>query len=297
MRINLVRPQSVQSTEYLWSGEIDVLNEDPVDFTIWASSPKKLYIFSLRFEKKGANTFIVLHEDKSKTLLRIQNSLSDYDIIVHQAGVNGGTKFVAEKGKSIRFAWDQPIQEKLQIKLEILGQGKKVYPVKDFRCDFSTVETPQEIVVPREGKAPLKFTCVVELVENTKVFRLYNSKKVDFSKVVRGNRKKTRQFTLSLHYVGLSFVTTLKARRMELLYLTVVDTELAIEDAGDYYAGQARVKFINMDANHLIWTTYPVLCTTANFDELKDPDRYLLSISFTMQKDTDKVIQGVVSAV
>ena len=284
-------PEEVST--YRYSGEIDVLSSEAVDFIIPETNMKNYHIFNILMERSGPNYFIILQESQNNTLLKIQNDLEEYDLLVSQPASSKPTVFKVERGKTVNFAWDIPLTEKKEVKIEFMDSKGMIYGRKDLRIDFDLLESLQESSFEREGQENMKFLCNVKLIENAKVMRVFeikgsiNEAKKKLTWMKKDDGSKVRRLTVALNQIGLSFITTLNNRRIELFYASIIDFELSVEMMKYTYAAQARVKFINVDTNHSACPIYPVCLTTANFEEIRDSNRYTLDISFVVQKNPE----------
>ena len=231
------------------------------------------------------NTYIVLRES-NEALLQIHNCLTKYDVEVSQALANDGTVFRVDTGKKVGFAWDDAYQSKREIKIVFVDSGKKRYQIKDLSFDFR-LGFPQESSFKIEG-GQVTFWCQVVQEGNSKILLITEAKekmrRFTIKHAPSNDLNKSRQLTVALNQIGVSFIANLRNRRMELFYLNLINVEMAIEEFKDRYDFQARIKFVNVDTNHTLKATYPVLLTTSNFEEIRDTDRSTLDVSFALFK-------------
>ena len=158
--------------KYVWSGEVDVLSSESVDFIVSDINSKDFLIFNVIMERNGPSNFIILQEAQHNTMLKIQNDLQEYDLLITQPASSKPTVFKVERGKTANFAWDIPLTEKKEVKIEFMDSQKKIYGIKDLRFDFNLLESLQESSFEREGRGNMNFLCNVKLIENSKVMRV-----------------------------------------------------------------------------------------------------------------------------
>ena len=247
-------------------------------------------------DKKGASSYIVLQERlKEDSLLKIENTLEDFDLIVYQSSVDKSCAFSVPRGETINFAWDSPLLKK-ELQIDFIDANQKHYHDRYHRFDFDKLEMPQESALELKDSKRLKFRCDVVLRGNAKVLTVFevkiNAKVVNrYSRSDENNDKqhhRVRRLMIALNHIGFSFVTEINGWRMELFYASFINFGLALNEKAGMQECQMRVKFVNIDTNHAVQATYPVLLTASNFESILESDQHTVDISFLREKSASQ---------
>ena len=255
-----------------------------------SSGIEKIKIFRLRAQKEGVTTYIMLEECQSKTILQIQNDLEEFDLYAYQAGVNTATKFNIKRGRISNFAWDVPFLNSREIMIDLIDASGKSYRVTDTKFDVNATHAPQEFFISGKSGYKQAFWFEAKCQEGRKLIRIYETKSGSLLKnEALGSTKKTsspeREIVVGLASIGVSFVGIVNQTRMECFYLTVIGAELGVLEHTDNYECQARIKFLNVDANCTPRPLHPVMITSGNYEELCNFDSYAIDSSFSLVKD------------
>lgn len=274
--------------KYLWSGDVDILAPETIDFIMRSSKPGGIKFLRLSPQKDGLTTYFILEECAEQTNLVIHNGLEDLDVHVYQANVNMPIKFNVKRGRSSNFAWEVPFLDKREIQLDFVDASGNVSKVPE-RVDLDLLEIPQEISF---SKARVRYSCEVIEHDGRKIVRILEVKRESIQRAQtmgppntkKGGQQHKKEIIVGLANVGVSFVGTIGQARMEVFYLTLVGCELAVIENTEYYSCQARVKFISVDANCQPRPVHPVMLTSGIYEELCNFDVYAIDSSFTFLK-------------
>ena len=269
-------------SDWYSSGPIDLSLTGDVSFYCEKKDGKEIRYLKVNVTQEGATLFATLEEQEpSETSYQIVNNLDTFSILVHQIGYPDQC-FIVKNNSKIPYAWANSIAKntlvaKLCIENEYSDEMSiSLNGVKELKTEKLNFRNESIVIshyIKIKGKSKiLKFT---------------------HEKILKQRENQVRlQILGSFKGIGLSLISKIKKRRIELFYLSLAPFYFALIENGQSTTMQVRIKYITIDNMINMNVTYPVMLYPEHITKEKEAkQKYTLDLLFRKKnfKDSTQV--------
>ena len=202
---------------------------------------------------------------------KIKNDCEGVDLVVYQHTLHPQAGTRIKSGETIAYAWSYPNRKK-DLCVDFIVENSLRYHCKD-KFSFDHLHDIMETEVPVSRTKKTKVFTAIKIEGKNRIMRFYNTKRKGSAalSLFRNAVKKVKEeiinmnIELSIKGIGLSLITTTikkkRETRKEVIYLLLRGVEFRMVDSNLNRSAQLRIKFMNIDNNSTLDTSFPVLLT------------------------------------
>jgi len=222
---------------------------------------KERRIFNLSVSIDKIQSFFTLEEfSADRAPIQIQNLTDNFDLVVHQMGVNDGAVRI-KSYEQVAYGWMEPHGEnRLIIRLAVENELSTEINISPNSLD--TLRTIPFVLFGQQSKICYS----ISIVQGTRIIRFYLDK--DESATTYEAPSNTL-ITGNLKSIGISLISSKHEHRHEIAYINISTPLFLLSIEEEYYFTQIKVKDIKIDNNIIQHSNYPSLLYSGEF--LDDP--------------------------
>lgn len=273
-----------------WTGNFDIAGVGIVNLLARSADKTEMKFLKASISLVGSIIFIQIEEQEpNNTSLRVQNEMEGIDLVFYQTCTKASEGLKISSIGSSPYAWHNPLQTR-EIYVDFQHGGKVNFHSSSNKYSFDTLHNIVETVFPISKNQEVKIHSTIEIQGSTRVLRFYPAME-DAPKRKKQNEIANLSFQVKLRGIGISFISTTKKQKKELLYICIKGIDIAMLTTNLVQAYQLRIKYINIDNNSFIGAIFPVLLTPSAPKELLDPQskNYFVDVSIIQNPNSKEV--------
>ena len=255
-----------ESNQWKWSGSLELSTIGNQHFLCVTSKGNQVKFLRATtiVDKSILYTIIEEQTDPNSLGYRILNDYPECSIRLHQNHPKSEKQmhiFNIDGTQQKGFSWQKPLLNK-EIKFYIIFKNP-LYDILTVRCQPDKVNTVENFSIQSKGRP-------INSKVSMRIFMDGSTRVIRFFPFTRQEEEAPKQevekfsFTMNVPAVGISFISTIKDVRKEVLFMKVKDFEFMWVESTDKRTFHMRVRHLQIDNNSSSQAQYPVLFTPYN---------------------------------